>query len=117
MATARKPAGDLTGRAAEKLAAERDSEAKERAKTMATATIVAESERSNTVVDLVAPPEPEVEEQPVVVEESDRVIRVNAELTDVVIGQGNYYNFEVGVQYRVPAHVAAHLEEKGVLWH
>lgn len=117
MATARKPAGDLTGRAAETLAAERDSEAKERAKSMATATIVAETEKANTVVDLVEPPRPAVEEQPVVVEESDRVIRVNAELNDIVIGQGNYFTFEVGVQYRVPATVAAHLEEKGLLWH
>jgi hypothetical protein len=117
MATARKPAGDLTGRTAEKLARERDTEAKERAKSMATATIVAESEKSNVVVDLVEKPKPEVEEQPVVVEESDRVIRVNADLKDVVIGQGNYFDFEVGVQYRVPAFVANHLEEKGLIWH
>jgi hypothetical protein len=117
MATARKPAGDLTGRTAEKLAAERDAEAKERAKTMATATIVAEAEKSNTVIDLVDKPRPEVEEQPVVVEESPREIRVNANLTDVVIGQGNYMTFEVGVPYRVPAFVADHLEEKGLIWH
>ncbi|MCZ0981847.1 hypothetical protein O1L60_31035 [Streptomyces diastatochromogenes] len=119
MATARKPAGDLTGRQAEKLAAERDAEAKERAKSMATATVVAEAEKSNTVVDLVAKPTPEVEveEQPVVVEEAPREIRVNTNLTDIVIGQGNYMTFEVGVPYRVPAHVANHLEEKGLIWH
>jgi hypothetical protein len=118
MATARKPAGDLTGRQAEALAAARDAEAKERAKSMATATIVAESEKATTVVDLVDKPKPaEVEEQPVVVEEAAREIRVNANLTDVVIGQGNYYTFEVGVPYRVPAFVANHLEEKGLIWH
>jgi hypothetical protein len=111
MATARKPAGDLTGRQAEALAAARDAEAKERAKTMATATIVAESEKSTTVVDLVDKP------KPAVVEEAAREIRVNANLTDVVIGQGNYYTFEVGVPYRVPAFVANHLEEKGLIWH
>jgi hypothetical protein len=117
MATARKPAGDLTGRTAEKLAAARDAEAKERAKTMATATIVAESEKATTVVDLVDRPKPEVEEKPVVVEEAPREIRVNTNLTDVVIGQGNYFTFEVGVPYRVPAFVANHLEEKGLIWH
>ena len=117
MATARKPAGDLTGRQAEKLAAERDAEAKERAKTMATATIVAEAEKSNTVIDLTAKPAPVVEEQPVVVEEAPREIRVNTNLTDIVIGQGNYLTFEVGVPYRVPAFVANHLEEKGLIWH
>ncbi|MFK0015743.1 hypothetical protein [Streptomyces sp. NPDC091027] len=117
MAAPRKAAGDLTGRTAEKLAAARDTEAKERAKSMATATVVAESEKANTVVDLVDQPASTVEEQPVVVEESDRVIRVNADLNDVVIGQGNYFTFEVGVQYRVPAFVANHLEEKGLLWH
>ncbi|WP_063728988.1 hypothetical protein [Streptomyces sp. RTd22] len=117
MTTARKPAGDLTGRQAEKLAQARDAEAKERAKSMATATIVAESEKSDVVVDLVENPKPEVEEQPVVVEEAPREIRVNANLTDVVIGQGNYFTFEVGVPYRVPAFVANHLEEKGLVWH
>ncbi|MFF1711241.1 hypothetical protein [Streptomyces sp. NPDC058268] len=117
MATARKPAGDLTGRTAEKLAAERDAEAKERAKSMATATIVAEAERTSQVVDLVDKPKPEVEEQPVVVEEAPREIRVNTNLNEVVIGQGNYFTFEIGVPYRVPAFVANHLEEKGLLWH
>jgi hypothetical protein len=84
---------------------------------MATATVVAESEKSNVVVDLVDGPKPEVEEQPLVVEESDRVIRANSDMTDVVIGQGNYFTFEAGVQYRVPAFVANHLEEKGLIWH
>lgn len=117
MASARKPAGDLTGRTSEKLAAERTAAAKERAAHIATATLVAESEKANKIVDLVDRELPEVEEQPVVVEASDRVVRVNANLEDVVIGQGNYFTFEAGVQYRVPAHVAAHLEEKGLVWH
>jgi hypothetical protein len=117
MPNPRKPAGDLTGRTAEKLAAARDAEAKERAKSMATATIVAEAERSNEVVDLVEKSAPEVEEQPVVVEEAPREIRVNTNLTDIVIGQGRYFTFETGVPYRVPSDVAAHLEEKGLIWH
>lgn len=46
-----------------------------------------------------------------------KVIRVNTTLENVTIGVGTSYNFEEGKQYRVPAHVAAHLEEKGYVWH
>lgn len=45
------------------------------------------------------------------------VIRVNADLEDVTIGAGNNYSFVEGGQYRVPLHVAQHLEEKGYIWH
>jgi hypothetical protein len=46
-----------------------------------------------------------------------KVIRVNATLDQVTIGTGTEYNFREGQKYRVPAHVAAHLEEKGYVWH
>jgi hypothetical protein len=46
-----------------------------------------------------------------------KVIRVNTTLEEVTIGVGTSFNFEEGKQYRVPAHVAAHLEEKGYIWH
>lgn len=45
------------------------------------------------------------------------VIRVNETLSNVTIGAGNYFNFDEGKQYRVPRNVAAHLDEKGYLWH
>lgn len=56
-------------------------------------------------------------EQPLVVEEPFRVIRVNADLSQVAIGAGTSYDFEEGRKYRVPKNVADHLEEKGYVWH
>lgn len=46
-----------------------------------------------------------------------RTIRVNADLEKVTIGVGQNYTFREGEKYRVPAHVADHLEEKGYVWH
>lgn len=45
------------------------------------------------------------------------VIRINTNLDEVTIGAGNNYTFMEGGQYRVPIHVAEHLEEKGYVWH
>jgi len=57
-------------------------------------------------------------EEPVIVD-SDRgvEIRINTDLDEVTIGAGNNYSFKEGQRVRVPAHVAAHLEEKGYVWH
>lgn len=52
-----------------------------------------------------------------VAEAPTKVIRVNTTLEDVTIGQGNLYSFKEGEKYRVPSHVADHLEEKGLVWH
>lgn len=46
-----------------------------------------------------------------------RTIMVNDVLESVTIGAGNHYSFEPGVKYRVPAHIADHLEEKGYVYH
>lgn len=62
------------------------------------------------IVDLGEIPE-EVE-----VSKATRVIRINATV-DPTIGVGNEYHFEEGRKYRVPAHVADHLDEKGYVWH
>lgn len=48
--------------------------------------------------------------------EGTRVIRVAVDLEDVTIGAGNQYTFRRGKKYKVPKHVADHLEEKGLLW-
>jgi len=53
----------------------------------------------------------------VVADTPTKVIRVNTTLEDVTVGVGTSYTFEEGKQYRVPANVAAHLEEKGYVWH
>lgn len=50
------------------------------------------------------------------VETQTRVIRVN-ETISPTIGAGNEYHFEEGRKYRVPVHVAQHLDEKGYVWH
>lgn len=46
-----------------------------------------------------------------------RIIRTNIDIDNTVIGQGNYYTFVAGKKYRVPQHVAEHLEGVGALWH
>lgn len=58
-------------------------------------------------------------DEPVIVDSGERSveIRVNMDLEDVTIGSGNNYSFKEGQRYRVPMHVAAHLEEKGYCWH
>ena len=50
-------------------------------------------------------------------EQPFRTIRINSTLEAVTIGAGNHYTFAEGEKYRVPAHVADHLEEKGYVWH
>lgn len=49
--------------------------------------------------------------------EPTKVIRTNTTLEDVTIGVGTNYTFIEGQQYRVPQHVADHLEELGYIWH
>lgn len=92
----------------------------------------AEVAAKNTVIDVTGE-SPMAEEHPVevdtvviddvqdhgvqVVDEDDTVvIRVNATVNPT-IGYGNTYNFEEGQRYRVPKHVAQHLESKGLVWH
>ncbi|HET7110283.1 MAG TPA: hypothetical protein VFI41_05390 [Gemmatimonadales bacterium] len=53
----------------------------------------------------------------VYVEPEAKTIRVNTTIEDMVFGIGNTYTFEEGRQYRVPAHLAEHLEELGYVWH
>lgn len=58
-------------------------------------------------------------DEPVIVDSGERSVevRINTNLDDVTIGAGNNYNFKEGGRYRVPLHVAQHLEEKGYVWH
>lgn len=51
------------------------------------------------------------------VEDDEVIIRINEKLTNVTIGRGTFYNFDQGKKYRVPRHVAQHLDEKGYVWH
>jgi hypothetical protein len=58
-------------------------------------------------------------DEPVIVDSGERSVevRINTDLEDVTIGAGNNFNFKEGGKYRVPLHVAQHLEEKGYVWH
>lgn len=43
-------------------------------------------------------------------------IRVNCDLEKVTIGQDNHFDFVEGQVYRVPYHVALHLDALGYVW-
>lgn len=115
---------DHTGAQREKLEKEHAEEMERRAEELGMATQAAR-EISNEVTDYTGgaqPGEPEavvVGDTVEIVEAGERSveIRINTDLEEVTIGAGNTYNFKEGQRYKVPAHVAAHLEEKGFVWH
>lgn len=139
-----KTAQDATGKAAAKLKAEAIAAEEARAKEEQAARAQAIADL-DVIEDLTLEPEIEVEpeyedytanitmvgslfsQQPVEVEEleedepdlvsASRIIRTNTDINDTVIGHGNYYTFKAGKKYRVPANVAEHLENQGLLWH
>jgi hypothetical protein len=79
----------------------RDLEVKQRAKPMPTNTM--------EVVDL--------GEDPIVVEDEYRVIRVNTDIEEMTYGIGNTLTFLRGRRYRVPQHLYVWLESRGVVYH
>lgn len=62
-------------------------------------------------------PDSELEVREVDVAEKIVQFRVNEDLEQVTIGQGNNYDFIEGKTYRAPQFVYDHLEEKGYVWH
>jgi hypothetical protein len=68
----------------------------------------------------------QVQQQPADISEQDpapvqvapefATIRVNCDLEKVTIGQGNHFDFVEGQVYRVPYHVALHLDALGYIW-
>ena len=44
------------------------------------------------------------------------VIRTITDIDDMTYGVGNSYSFKAGVKYRVPAQLAAYLEQLGYIW-
>jgi len=106
LAASRKSPRDYTGRKAQELA---EKHAKE---------IEAMQGRLTTVAV------PEIESEEVVEDNtpievgSDMVkMRVNTDLEDVTIGQGNNFTFYRNRIYTVPKWVYNHLDEKGLVWH
>lgn len=132
MPTQRKPPTDHTGNKRQQLEKEHADEIVRRQGEMAMISHAA-AEAASEVVDMVKPDEPltaSAEDAPPAVwetvggpevrgpaDDGTVVIRVNSDLEDVTIGAGNNYTFMEGQQYRVPAYVAAHLEEKGYVYH
>jgi hypothetical protein len=56
-------------------------------------------------------------EDPIVVEDEWRVIRVNTDIEEMTYGIGNTLTFLRGRRYRVPQHLYAWLESRGVIYH
>ena len=132
--------GDLTGTRGQKLAQERD-DAQEAALAEAAAAKAGERvEKLSTVVDYTETSRPvaEVVDAPVEVQPKEMTIRVNYPIEDMTFGKevitpAEYnehgevtkpavlggllnYNFEEGVQYKVPFELGAHLKEKGYVY-
>lgn len=120
MATARTRAGDLTGRTKERLQKENQEELKKRAEEISLMAEV-EAEQNETPVDYTEGPNPKVEEDlevaPLVeLQEPTRTIILNTSLESMTFGAGKHYTFDEGRKYTVPADLAEHLREKGLLW-
>lgn len=128
-----KPASDVTGRQAEKLAEEfaaQQQEAQERMGTVAAQRAAEDGE----VVEWDGPqkaPEPTVnpnfqfdddggpvvETTEVELTKQKKKFRVNTDLEDVTIGAGNNYSFARDKVYHYPVDIYNHLNEKGLIWH
>ena len=137
--TQAKRPGDLTGTRGQKLAKERD-EAQEAALAEAAAAKAGERvEKLSTVVDYTETPRPVAEVvEPVAVQPKEMTIRVNYPIEDMtfgrevispteyddegrlvreaVLGGLKTYNFEEGVQYKVPFELGAHLKSLGYVY-
>jgi hypothetical protein len=111
---------DVTGRQREEQIKAHAQELADRAGEMSMATATAAAKLETEVMDLTVPSKPtvidEVEDLGVSLADDVQVIRVAEDLENVTIGAGNYYSFKAGQKYKVPKHVAAHLQEKGYLY-
>lgn len=115
--------GDFTGREKARLAAEHAEETALRAKELSLINQQEKDFANHSTVDL-------TQGSPIILEDDgevmelnedydgdDKTIRVNSDIEHMTLGAGTDYNFTVGQKYRVPQHVADHLEEKGLVWH
>lgn len=119
MPTQRKSPRDYTGSLKQKLEAEHAEAVRAREHEIGMTRTAAAAIAADEVVDAVRGPIAELDEagEVVYVEPPARTIRVNSSIEQMTFGVGNIYDFEEGRQYRVPAHVADHLEELGYVWH
>lgn len=112
MPPTRKRAGDLTGIRTEELQKEHEKELAEKRRTLTTIQAANDAERLQPV-DLSGPTTEVVEG--VEVKREKRRVRALADV-EATIGVNNNYKLEEGRTYDLPAHVADHLEEKGLVW-
>ena len=111
---------DATGKAAETAAKKNAAELKKRKDEIS---IAAQIEAESLEKDIFDPKRPDA---PLVLDEIENVgvstagdmvvIRTITDIDDMTYGVGNSYTFKAGVKYRVPAALAAYLEQLGYIW-
>ena len=111
---------DATGRAAEAATKKNAAELKKRKEEISIAAQVEAESLENNVFDPKQPDAPlvldEIENVGVSTAGDMVVIRTITDIEDMTYGVGNNYTFKAGVKYRVPAHLAAYLEQLGYIW-
>ena len=111
---------DATGKAAETAAKKNAAELKKRKDEIS---IAAQIEAESLEKDIFDPKHPDA---PLVLDEIENVgvstagdmvvIRTITDIDEMTYGVGNSYTFKAGVKYRVPAALAAYLEQLGYIW-
>ena len=111
---------DATGRAKEQATKKNAAELKKRAEEISIAT---QLEAESLEKDVFDPKNPDA---PLVLDEIENVgvstagdlvvIRTITDIEDMTYGVGNTFTFKAGVKYRVPAGLAAYLEQLGYIW-
>lgn len=112
---------DVTGRQREEQIKAHAEELAQRAGEMSMATQAAAARLETEVVDVTKNPDSptildEIESVGVTMADDAQVVRVAEDLEHVTIGVGKHYTFKAGQKYKVPKHVAQHLQEKGYLY-
>lgn len=112
---------DVTGRQREEQIKAHAEELAQRAGEMSMATQTAAARLETEVVDVTSNPDAptvidEIESVGVTMADDTQIVRVAEDLEHVTIGVGKHYSFKAGQKYKVPKHVAQHLQEKGYLY-
>ena len=112
----RKRAGDLTGINSELLQAEHAEELAEKANQLTMLQAASAAERAEPV-DLTGGDIEVIQDgdAQVTVKRAKKRVRAMADV-ECTVGVGNNYKLEEGRTYDLPAHVADHLLEKGLVW-
>jgi hypothetical protein len=112
---------DVTGRQREEQLKAHAEELAQRANEMSMATATAAARLETEVVDVSKNPDTptvidEIESVGVSMADDTQIVRLAEDLEHVTIGVGKHYSFKAGQKYKVPKHVAQHLQEKGYLY-